>query len=157
MTKTVLSLLIICSCGTLLQGLSFAQSSNPPLEQAPSDRLHVDSHAAGKNSPSRVLKEKRGNHPAQVQSGRQNKGERQLSNSQPKSAAGITPDRHQPDLSRAAGAVKPVPGPLASPLATKPLNLARTRSVGPAVVGGSASSSARNTAAVSGTGMKRKP
>jgi hypothetical protein len=108
--------------------------------------------------------------PQPLQGKDEHPGAKQTSNVQPPTASAKTADPHRTGLNTSENAAKPGltinkmedhrPLPVArlSSLAlVPPSQAAPRRGSGPAIIGGPAGSSARNTAVISGTGLKHRP
>jgi len=111
-------------------------------------------------------------HVKQAPSNREASGEKRASIGQTGSTSGNAADRHQAGLGQSGGAPKdglrtstiekqrspPPVSPSPGQFTALPVNPAYKRGPAPAAIGGlPTSSGARNTAVISGTGMKRKP
>ena len=124
----------------------------------PSDEQRDHHHASDKNHPRSRASLTKANRP------------KQLPNSRERSIPGNAMNLHQPGSAKSGGAAKdglirnetvnnalPVRPPSVVRPTVPSLNNVRHRGANPAVIGGSANSDSRNTGAINGTRMNRRP
>jgi hypothetical protein len=184
--KVTCLLFLTMTCATLMQGTSYAtpsqQTSAESSANPASDQPHNAKHAApaddGKRqkegNPSDEQRDRRHtsdrNHPRSRTSLTAANRPKQLPNSRKRSIPGNAMNLHQPGSDKSGGAAKggliqnetvnnalPVRPPSVVRPAVPSLNNVRHRGPNPAVVGGSANADSRNTGAINGTRMNRKP
>jgi hypothetical protein len=167
----LLSLIVPMSWAALMPGTSYAASSQQtsaersattPVAGNPSKEQRYRRHASDKNHPRSRASGTTANHPKQLPNGRT------------RSIAGNAASLHQPGSGKSGAAAKvgliqnetasnamPVgpPGTVRPTAVTlnPSFNNVRHRGPNPAVVSGSANSASRNTGAINGTRMHRKP
>jgi hypothetical protein len=179
--KTVRFLFAIVGLGALTLGPGFAQPSGAP-EKAPYlsrpdgkrwDQQQGESHASGTSSRAGGTRAAAKGHagpklPQLFQGNGGRPGQKPTNNARSKSISGHGAELHRPGLNQSAGGAKA--GSMINEMESRrrlfalglsgapPPSLAlRYRGHGLALLGGSALSSAGNTAAINGTGMRRKP
>ena len=164
--KAARLLFLTMSFAAWMQAAAYAAPSIPPSQQTSPD--------TPANTPSKVSRRDESaapDHPSSHASQiKKTDLPKQPSNIRQRTAAGSAENLHQPGSAKSAGAAKagsiqnatagkaqPVRSPsVAHPVALSPYTV-RHRGANPAVIGGSAGPGNRNTGAINGTRMNRKP
>jgi hypothetical protein len=181
--KTIRFLVTTISFGALSLGLGFAQPSGPAPQRPPSEsrldgkRSHQqqeESHASRMSNQNNGTKTTAKPHsgpklPQPFQANGGHPWDKRANNAQTKGASAYAAGLHPPGLNKAAGSAKVVSMTMASQMENQhrlslaglsgtpaPHQVVHPLPLGPASLGGPTIWSARNTAAINGTGMKHR-